>query len=310
MISRRVLREKVVKEVYACIQNRKDDRKSAEKELVHAIDRAYHIYIMMLSILPEIQRHAEMVVDNHLHKMIPTEEDLHPNLRFVQNRIIRSLSTSENIAKAMKQYRLSWGGSEDLIRILYQKLTESELYTSYMNNPQEISEKDFVKKVYMEFLQYSLDLEEYLESKSIFWIDDLGYALLMAARTATTCKANQDFSLMEEFTEADDLSFAKRLFLKAIESYEQSRVIMKEFSENWDVERIALMDSVILSVAMAELKNFPEIPVKVTLNEYIDIAKNYSGERSSTFVNGMLDKFVAKFSKEGVILKSRVNQKA
>lgn len=309
MISRRVLREKVVKEVYACILNRKDDPKSAEKELVHAIDRAYHIYIMMLSILPKIQMHAEVVIDNHLHKMIPTEEDLHPNLRFVHNRIIRSLSSSENIAKAMKQYRLSWGGSEDLIRILYQHLTETELYTNYMNNTGEISDKDFVRKVYMEFLQYSQELEEYLESKSIFWIDDLGYALLMAARTATTCKLSQDVSLMEEFTEKEDLLFAKKLLHSTLESFEQSRAILKEFSQNWDVERIALMDSVILSVAIAELKSFPEIPVKVSLNEYIDIAKNYSGDRSSTFVNGMLDKIIAKFSSEGVILKSGLGLK-
>ena len=307
MLSRRILRVKVVKAVYAHLQTECDNIPTTEKNLIASIDKAYDLYFHMLSLLPELVRYAETRQEIARNKMLATYEDLNPNRKFVENKAIERIDCCEAIAVYCKKKGLKWSENQDLIKNIYLSLQEQPFYKKYMESPTRSLREDaeFAANIFLNILEQNELLESVLEDQSILWTDDLGYILTMAARTMTSMReSHEQVKLLPKYKSDEDLDFAKKLLRESIINFADNRTLIDGHTNNWDVERLALMDIVILSVAISEAKNFASIPVKVTMNEYIDVAKYYSTPASSTFINGVLDKIVTRGLEEGWIFKT------
>lgn len=307
MISRRVLRTKVVKSVYAYLQSGSEDIAAAERTLISSINKTYELYYLMLALPQAIAAYAAERIEIGRNKMLPTYEDLHPNTKFVDNAAIARLSEDSAIADFCQQHGLHWANDGDVIKNLYLDLIEQPFYQQYMQSAKHSFREDvqLAEQMMLHLIECDDLLEDTLEEQSIMWADDLGYVITMVARTISTMsESKQSIKLLPKFKSDDDLDFACTLFRTSIAQYEASTKTIDEFTQNWDLERIALMDNVILCVAIIEAQTFASIPVKVTLNEYIDIAKYYSTPSSSLFINGVLDKITATMLADGRIVKS------
>ena len=225
----------------------------------------------------------------------------------VENLAIERIDSCEAIAAYCKKKGLKWTENKDLIKNIYNDLQEQPFYKKYMESSARSFREDaeFAANIFLNILEQNELLEKVLEDESILWSDDLGYILTMAARTVSSMRESQEqIKLMPKFKSDEDLDFAKKLLRESIIHFADNRALIDSHTNNWDVERLALMDIVILGVAIAEAKNFASIPVKVTMNEYIDVAKYYSTPASSTFINGVLDKIIAQGVAEGWIFKT------
>lgn len=306
MLSRRLLRIKVVKALFAHLKSGADNMIASEKTLMTSVDKSYDLYLQMLALPVEVARYAEQRQELAKQKKLPTHEDLNPNLKFVENSVIRIIANSDSVNDYLASHKLGWQKQGDLIRTLYNQLVESEYYKDYMLREERslADDRGFVEDFYKE-MQNCEALDNVLEEMSIFWSDDLPYILMMILRTLSNLRASHtDLKLSSKFKSDEDPAFTKTLFEKALINYNSYQDYIEKFTSNWDVERIVFMDNLIIGTAMAELINFPSIPVKVTLDEYIEIAKYYSTPGSSTFINGVLDKIVESLTAEERIKKS------
>ena len=306
MLSRRLLRVKVAKSLYAHLKSGSDNLKASEKNLVESIDKAYDLYFQMMSLIVEVSRYAESRQELAKQKKLATYEDLNPNRRFVDNPIIALIANSDSVNDVLASRKLSWANHYDAVKDVYNRLVEAEFYRSYMALPTASFNDDrrFVEDFYI-WLEEDDAMLEVLNEMSLLWCDDYGFALYMALRTVQNTKQSHDvLRVLPKFKSDEDLDFARTLFIKSLVQFEENQEIVDRYTKNWDVERIAFMDNVILVTALAELINCPSIPVKVTLDEYIEIAKYYSTPGSSNFINGVLDKVVATLTEQGKIKKS------
>ena len=307
MLSRRVLRTKVVKAVYAHTQCEDITPVASEKNLVLSIDRAYDLYFHLLALVPEIAEYAAERIRIGENKKLPTYDDLHPNRKFVENKVVARLAEDEGLQAELKQRKLSWSNHRDLIVALYNALIRQTFYQKYMASEERSFRQDaqLVSDIYMTMLEEFEPLESALEEQSVLWNDDLGYLLTMVSRTVLSMRESHEaIKMLPQFKSEDDLDYAKSLLRNSIASYDRISLLLDNAMNNWDIERVALMDKIILVTAIAEAENFPSIPVRVTMNEYIDIAKCYSTESSGGFINGLLDKIIARLTDEGKIVKS------
>ena len=307
MLSRRVLRTKVVKAVYAHTQCENMTPVASEKNLILSIDSAYDLYFHLLALVPEIAEYAAERIRIGENKKLPTYEDLHPNRKFVENKVIARLVEDENLRIEISNRKLSWKNNRDLIVALYNALIRQPFYQKYMASEERTFRQDaqLVSDIYMTMLEEFEPLERALEEQSILWNDDLGFLLTMVSRTILSMREKQEeIKLMPQFKSDEDLDYAKKLLRYAIAGYERISLLLDGSMKNWDIERVALMDQIILVTAIAEAENFPTIPARVTMNEYIDIAKCYSTESSGGFINGILDKIISQLTAEGKIVKT------
>ena len=307
MLSRRVLRTKVVKAVYAHTQCEGLTPVASEKNLVLSIDRAYDLYFHLLALVPEIAEYAAERIRIGENKKLPTYDDLHPNRKFVENKVIARLNEDENLQAQLKARKLSWANHRDLIVALYNALIRQPFYQKYMLSEERSFREDaqLVSDIYMTMLEEFEPLDRVLEEQSILWNDDLGFLLTMVSRTILSMREHHEaIKLMPQFKSEEDLDYAKSLLRNAIAGFERISLLLDNSMQNWDIERVALMDQIILVTAIAEAENFPSIPVRVTMNEYIDIAKCYSTDSSGSFINGILDKIISQLTDEGKIVKS------
>lgn len=307
MISRRLLRIKALKALYAHLKSESDSLMASEKTLVASINKTYDLYFQMLSLIVEVARYADERQQAAMQKKLPTYEDLNPNRKFVENAVVHLIAESDSVNDYLAAHKLSWARYPELIKALYLQLEQSDYYKKYMTSQERSFREDLalVTDFYTNELESSEMLEEVLDEQSILWNDDLGFALIMVTRTLSNMRpSHRDVKVLPKFKSDEDLDFAMELFEKAAVNYDSNLEVIEQFTRNWDIERIAFMDNVIMVTAMAELVSFPSIPVKVTLDEYIEIAKYYSTASSSTFINGVLDKVVATLTEEGRINKS------
>ena len=307
MLSRRVLRTKVVKAVYAHTQCEGLTPAASEKNLVNSIDKAYDLYFHLLALVPEIAEYAAERIRIGENKKLPTYDDLHPNRKFVENKVIARLNEDEELQAQLKARKLSWANHRDLIVALYNALIRQPFYMKYMASDERSFREDaqLVSDIYMTMLEEFEPLDRVLEEQSILWNDDLGFLLTMVSRTILSMReAHEAIKLMPQFKSEEDLDYAKSLLRYTIAGYDRISLLLDNSMNNWDIERVALMDQIILVTAIAEAENFPSIPVRVTMNEYIDIAKCYSTDSSGGFINGLLDRIIARLTDEGKIVKS------
>ena len=307
MLSRRLLRLKVIKALYAHIESESDNLQASEKSLVASIDKTYDLYFQMLELIVDITRYAEERQEIARHKKLPTHEDLNPNRKFVENSVIARIADDEAVKAYLGKRALGWSQYPELIKEIYNRLIKTEYYQKYMTSGQRSFKEDLqlVTDFYTLELENDEVLEDVLEEQSILWSDDLGFALLMVIRTLSGMRESQtSIKLLPKFKSPEDLEFAKTLFETAALQFRQNQTYIDKFTRNWDVERIAFMDILIMSTAITEIVTFPSIPVKVSLDEYIEISKYYSTQGSSTFINGVLDKVVESLEAEGKIKKT------
>ena len=307
MISRRLLRIKVLKSLYAHLKSEADSIMGSEKSLVASIDKTYDLYFQMMSLIVELANYAEKRQEIAMQKKLPTFEDLHPSRKFVENAVIKLIANSDSVNDYLASRKLSWKNNPELIKTLFTQLEQTDYYQQYMAKQERSFSDDMalVTNFYTLELEESEALEEALDEQSILWNDDLGFALIMVTRTLSNMRpSHKEVKVLPKFKNWEDLDYARELFSKAAIHFDEYLEQIETFTRNWDVERIAFMDNIIMVTAMAELINCPSIPVKVTLDEYIEIAKYYSTPGSSTFINGILDKVVIALTESGQIKKS------
>lgn len=306
MLSRRLLRIKVVKALFAHIKSGADNMIASEKTLMTSVDKAYDLYFQLLILPVELAQYAAQRQELAKQKKLPTYEDLNPNTKFVDNEVIRTIANSDSVNDYLAARKLGWKKYPELIRTLYTQLTESDYYKDYMLGEERSFAQD--RKLLEDFfkeLQSCEALDDVLEEMSILWSDDLPYIVMMILRSLSNLRpTHTELRVPPKFKSDEDPAFIKTLFEKSLVNYDRYQDYIERFTANWDVERIVFMDNLIIGTAMAELTSFPSIPVKVTLDEYIEISKYYSTPGSSTFINGVLDKIVESLTAEGLIKKA------
>jgi len=294
--------------LYAFNRREDDDLAKAEKELMFSIGKTYDLYHYLLLLVIDIADLASEKIDQALLKKMPTREDLNPNRRFIDNAVISQLRENTAFKKYIAGSKLTWVNYLHVPRILYNKLIGWDAYDNYMKLEENSYRNDnkFVLRIITELFSQSEDLLNCLEEQSIYWNDDTEYVTVMLEKTLK--KFNQDngenIPMMPLFKNKEDEDFVKVLFRKAILHARQCSELIDKNTTNWEVDRIALMDILVMQLAITEIMEFPEIPVKVTLNEYIEIAKYYCTSKSSTFVNGILDNIVKEIRDKGLFKKS------
>jgi transcription antitermination protein NusB len=307
MISRRLLRIKALMSLYAFNRRADDDLAKAEKELMFSIEKTYDLYHYLMLLVLELSDIASEKIDQARQKKIPSPEDLSPNLRFVNNRVIAHIRNNRGFKKYISTNKLSWVNYSHIVRILYSKLIAWNTYEEYMNAPENnyLLDKKFIIRLVNDLFANSEDLINCLEEQSIYWNDDMEYILIMIEKTLKKFKADsgEKTLLMPLFKNKEDENFVKILFRKSVLNTKSCSELIDNNTTNWELERIALMDILVMQLAITEILEFPEIPVKVTLNEYIEIAKYYCTSKSSTFVNGILDNIVKEIRQKGLFNK-------
>lgn len=308
MISRRIIRIKAMQSLYAFHTLPEQSINLAEKELFFSINKSYELYHLLLQLLLEIRDFSLNRIEVNRNKKILLHEDLNPNLKFVKNEILIKLSENEALKSFLDKSKLSWINTPEFIRKIYNEFTATEEYCQYMagglNNFSE--DRKLVEFLLAQVIAVSEDLEQLLEEQSIYWNDDLEFVVSMIHKTIKKIKpgSSENMPLLPLFKDDEDLQFTKNLFRKAVLNSEEHREIIKKHLRNWDLERVAFIDVIIMELAVTEFIYFPSVPIKVSLNEYIDIAKFYSTEKSKTFINGILDKIVKDLKEEGKIIKA------
>jgi transcription antitermination protein NusB len=307
MISRRLLRIKALMALYAFNRREDDNLVQAEAELMFSIGKSYDLYHYLLLLVLEVADHAGEKIDQALQKRMPSPEDLNPKRRFIDNQVIAQLRRNIAFNNYISSKKLSWVNNSHIPRMLYNKMIAWEVYDEYMGseNNNYLSDKKFTIRLITELFSNSEDLQSNLEEQSIYWNDDLEYISSMVEKTLKKFKADSDekAQMMPLFKDAEDEEFVKILFRKTILNSKKCSELIDKNTTNWEVDRIALMDILVMQLAITEILEFPEIPVKVTLNEYIEIAKFYCTSKSSTFVNGILDNIVKEIRDEGLFNK-------
>jgi N utilization substance protein B len=314
MLTRRQFRIKVLQAVYAFHQGEGERIDVAERQLLKSIERIHELYIYQLSLLVDLMEFFKTRLEESKSKHLPSAEDLNPNTRFIDNLFMSQLASNMHFIKFRKQFKISWADETELIRKFYQAIRESVPYKSYMSNPEcgYKDDKDVLLRIFNDIIVESTVLQSIYEEKSIYWIDDLELANFMVNKTIKGYRASWDnvadlpyvYKPNDDQDPDSDKDFIVRLFRKTIQNNTELESMVDQKAHNWDVERIAIIDILLLKMALAELLEFENIPVKVTLNEYIELAKIYSTPRSNVFVNGILDKLILELKEKGRIVKT------
>jgi len=284
----------VLQVLYAYYSTEEKSLSVTEKELFFTIHKSYDLYHYLLALVPEIADYAEKRIEIRRKKHHPTEEDLNPNTKFITNQVIQQLRSNRQLNTYLEQKKLSWVDHPELIKELYLLMIETEEYINYMadDNRSFLDDRKFIEKLFNKVILVAEDLYVLLEEKSIFWNDDVEFVISMIVKTIKRFNelSDADQTLMPLYKDQEDRDFTKDLIRKAIINHDELRELIKEHSKNWDMERIAFMDVLIMQLAIAEFLYFPSIPTKVSMNEYIELSKYYSTEKSRNFINGILDK--------------------
>ena len=287
--------------IYAMHQNSSDSLEKEEKFLFFSLENSLDLYLIMLSCLIEIKKTEALFLEKSSKKHLSTSEERNPNLKFTNNLIFKLLEESNSLSIALENRKINnWELHSDYIQILLNAIKESDLYAKYMSNKTNNFEEDqqFVLAVFEDIIAPNEKLYEYLEDNKLTWIDDIPLVNTHIAKQLSVLKSPKtegDFRIAKLFKDTEDKEFASNLFRKTVLNETE---FAKEFADktpNWDSERIAEIDTIILKMSICEFLKFPSIPAKVTINEYLEIAKEYSTPKSSIFINGILDNLVKEF---------------
>lgn len=309
MINRILIRIKVVQMFYNYLVTRSiKSTDMAKKELQLSFDKSYELYNYLLKLIIDLTDLQERYIDDARHKFLPTYEDLHPNLKFINNELVTLLRENEQLQQFLREHKLSWRDNEIFLKLILNKIENSDIYHEYMENSSNDLNGDcyFWKQIFKRMLIDDDDLLDELENQSVYWsCDDLDFMCQFVIKTIKRLNDGERNPIMPQFKDQEDAEFGEQLFMATVDQEALNTATIEKFidSRHWDTERIALIDRVILLVALAEVRTFDKIPTAVTLNEYIEIAKSFSAPNSSAFVNGVLNSVVREMKHAGIIRK-------
>ncbi len=294
--------------LYAFFQSSNTELSKGEKELFLSIDRLYDLYLFFLQLPVELADLADVQQTEAKNKALPTHEDLNPNRSFVENKVVVNLRENEVFQSTLKNRKISWAADRDDLKRLLKDLRSASFFVNYINESEKTFETDrkFILDFYKKIVIDSEMLYQLFNERSIYWdYDDVDFAISMATKHIKKLKVDEtESSIMGMYKdEEDDKDFIKTLFRKTIVDNNENTALIEEKTKNWDVDRIAVMDVLCMKMAITELTQFSSIPIKVSLNEYIEISKLFSSPKSKVFINGILDKLVIDFKEAGKIKK-------
>jgi N utilization substance protein B len=300
VLNRRHIRVKVMQSIYAMHQNGSDSIEKEEKFLLYSIDNILDLYLTMLSSLIEIGKKEAVFIEKSGQKHITTLEERNPNKKFINNTILQILSENNSLSIALENRKINhWELNEDYIQILLDSIKNSDFYAKYMANTVNNFEEDkqFILDIFTELIVPNEKLYEFLEDNKLTWIDDIPVVNTQIIKQLKQIKSAKDeaFRIPKLFKDQEDQEFVTNLFRKTVLNEKELAKEYVDKTPNWDSERIAEIDTIVLKMAICEFVKFPSIPVKVTINEYLEIAKEYSTPKSSIFINGILDNLVKEF---------------
>lgn len=307
MVNRRHIRIKVLQAIYGFMQSGHTDLKTGEENLKHSIDKIYDLYLIQLALAIELLHESYREREDARNKYFPTEDDLKQDTSFTQNRILNTLSSNEALQKMFKSKKISWQLRLDIPQKIFRKIRFSDFYKAYLQkaSPTLQDDKNFIINCFESFIFNDEILESYYEELSIHWADDIYIANVAVLKTIQSIEEGKTFKLPRLLNDAEgDMQFAYDLFRKTIIHNDNFDELIKMKVQNWEMERIAMMDMLLMKMALTELLYMPSIPVKVSLNEYIELSKMFSTMKSNIFINGILDKLVADLREENKITKT------
>lgn len=308
MLNRRHIRIKVMQGIYAMHKHESDNLDKEEKFLFQSIENMYDLYLLMLSALIEIRLKEEEYLDLASKKHLATKEERNPNRKFVDNKLLLLLAANESLENVIEERKINnWKRNDDIVLFLLEAIKKSELYQKYMSSNVStfIEDKNLIVDLFSEVIAPNDKLYDYLEDYKLTWLDDLPTVNTLILKQIKQLKSeNDNFVVSKLYKDIDDKEYVRNLFRKTVLNEMELSKEYIDKTPNWDTERIAEIDTIILKMAICELLKFPSIPVKVTINEYLEIAKEYSTPKSSIFINGILDNLVKDYQKNNRLNKA------
>ena len=304
MISRRHIRLKVMQSLYAFYSKKDISISKSENEMLRQIQDISNLKLAVLSLFLFLFRHADSFFEDNKNKFLPKDEDLNPNKKFIDNFFYDFFLSNKTLMTKLEKFSVFWNDNDhDIIRKIFKDIVQSKLYNDYLNNDEKSYENDikFFNNILNEIILNNEILHHILEEKSIYWIDDLPF---VATIIMGDFKIKKIKLLKSVFKNSSDKDFAIDLYRGAIKYDKEYEKVIIDKAQNWDIERIAIMDQIMIKMAFCEILNMPELPVKVSLNEYIEISKYYSTNKSKMFINGLIDSAVKDFTVKKMIKKS------
>ena len=307
MLNRRHIRVKVMQSIYALIQSESDDLVKEEKFLKESITSIYDLYILMLSLLCEVRNLAEGHLEIAKKKYLATSDDINPSRKFIDNQILQRLNNNNSIKAYLKERKLlNWKEDNEYVRVILDAIKKSKIYEDYVNSENENSLKadlNFVCDIYKSVIAPNDKLFDYFESQKLSWVDDIPFVNTLLLKNIKKINADTIFNRNKLYRDQDDEDFVTNLFRKTASHHLEFNEDIDQKTPNWDTERIAEVDFILMKMALIEFVYFPSIPTRVTINEYIEIAKDYSTSKSSFFINGVLDKLLKEYTSSDRIQK-------
>ncbi|POS02764.1 NusB antitermination factor [Flavobacterium croceum DSM 17960] len=306
MLNRRHIRVKAMQSIYAMHQSGHDSLEKQEKFLLSSLENVYELYLVILSSLIELRKKELDFLELSKNKHLATAQDKNPNLKFVDNAVLVLLSEDNKLEQLLEDRKISnWQRNDDTILLLLQDIKQSDIYLNYMNSGKKSFEedRDFLVELFSEVIAPNDKLYDYLEDYKLTWVDDIPLVNTEIAKQLKQLEEDKFFRISKLYKDTEDKEFAVAIFRKTVLN---EATLEKEFIDktpNWEVERIAELDTIILKMAICEFLKFPSIPVKVTINEYLEIAKEYSTPKSSIFINGILDHLVKEYQNNNKLQK-------
>lgn len=308
MLNRRYLRIKAMQALYGFFQSENKDLAKTEREMFNGIDKIYDLYIYQLAFLLELKHVAGVLIEEAKTKHLPTKEDLNPNLKFIENKFLIQLEENIHLKREMNNRKISWNNEFELVKKVLNTIKASEIYGKYMNVSDDSykTDRNFIIEIFKEFIADYEILNHLYEEKNLHWGDDIYIVNPTVVKTIESFKEDStpDLHLSVLYKDREeDMEFVKDLLRQTAIRNDETEKLIGDKTKNWEVERIAMMDVLLMKMAITEMLHFSSIPVKVTLNEYIEISKMYSTPKSKIFINGILDKLVADFKSENMLNK-------
>ncbi|WP_261975674.1 transcription antitermination factor NusB [Olleya sp. ITB9] len=308
MLSRRHIRVKVMQVLYAFNGTESDDFSKDQKFLLYSIDNMYNLYLTMFSLIIEVGKRSKSQLETIQKKHLATPEEKNPNKKFVNNQVLQLITNNEALKSEFEAKNINnWQLDNEYVEIIYKDILASDLYKEYMSTKTSTfkEDKNFILDVFKEIIAPNDKLYDYIEDKNLTWLDDLPTVNTAILKLLRKIKETSDdrFLTPKLYKDIEDKQYAINLFKKTLLNQSKLSEEIAGKTKNWDTERIASLDLVLLKMAICELTNFPSIPTKVTINEYLEISKEYSTPKSSIFINGILDKLLKEYQEEGKLNK-------
>lgn len=309
MTSRRLIRIKVLQLLYSYIKNDNVSQAEIERDLLISMEKSTDLFFQIFLLLTDIRQKAFRKIDIARNRHFATENDLHPNTRFIDNPVFSIIENNKKYQNYLHNHPLSWNDAPEVVNRIFDEIQESQHYQLYMQKDEVTFEdhKQLILKIFVDIIAQNELFFQALEDKSIFWNDDYELVFGIVYKSLKSIKettAEEDNFFHSVYNTEEDTEFARTLLRKTVLDYDENIKTIDKFARNWEIERVSDMDKLIMAAAISELKHFPSIPVKVTLDEFIEISKSYSSLKSSAFINGILDKVVTLLKESDQLNKS------